>query len=136
MKVKSIGIKERKTDKMFSDLIRARDNWQCLACLEEKGESKDYSENKQGLHCSHYWSRRHENTRFDPENCISLCRYHHQFAWGHGDGRNEYTAFMIKRLGQQGFDMLNIRHTLTKKRDDKLDEIAIKYLKEEFTQRS
>lgn len=123
-------VKERKSDKLFRNYIRTRDGWRCLACDLEKG-SKDYSENKQGLHCSHYWSRRHENTRFDSENCISLCWYHHKFAWGHGDGRSEYTAFMRKRLGDRGFDLLELRARTYKKRDDALDLIIIKQLLKE-----
>lgn len=123
--------KERKTDLKFSKYIRTRDGWRCLACIEEKGFSKDYSSNKRGLQCSHYWGRGRENTRFDPENCISLCWYHHNFAWGHGDGRQEYTGFMRKRLGDQGFDLLDLRAHTRKKRDDKLDEIIIRELLKE-----
>jgi len=119
--------KTRKTDEMFSNYIRTRDGWKCLACAK----SKDYSNNRQGLHCSHYWGCGRENTRFDVENCISLCTYHHIYAWGHGDGRNEYTAFMIKRLGQEGFDKLDVRAHITKKQDDKLDKIAINELMKE-----
>jgi len=119
--------KTRKTDEMFSNYIRTRDEWECLACAK----SKDYSNNRQGLHCSHYWSRSRENTRFDTQNCISLCTYHHLYGWGHGDGRNEYTAFMIKRLGQEGFDKLDVRAHLTKKQDDKLEKIAINELMKE-----
>ena len=120
--------KERKTDTKFSRYVRTRDGWRCIACGDN---SKDYSENKRGLHCSHYWGRGHENTRFDPENCIALCWYHHKFGWGHGDGRNEYTSYMRKKLGDKGFDLLDVRAHTYKKRDDKLDEIIIKQLLKE-----
>ena len=126
-------MKLRTTDKMFSDYIRARDGWECLACIEERGGSKDYRFDSQGLECSHYWGRARENTRFDPENCIALCTYHHRFHWGHGDGRQEYTDFMRKRLGDRGFDLLDVRAHTPKKRDDKMDKIIIKeLLKEEI----
>lgn len=121
--------KERKTDKLFRDYIRTRDGWRCLACGDN---SKDYSQNKQGLHCSHYWGRGHENTRFDPENCISLCTYHHIFDWGHGDGRDKYKAFMIDWLGEDRFLMLEVRAHLTKKRDDNADEIIIRQMIKEL----
>lgn len=121
----------RKTDEMFSDYIRARDGWVCLACIEERGESKDYRFNSQGLECSHYWGRGHENTRFDPENCIALCYYHHRFSWGHGDKRQEYTDFMKKRLGDRDFELLMVRAHTTKKKDDKMDKIIIKELLKE-----
>jgi hypothetical protein len=125
-----VKVKERKTDKLFSDYIRARDGWRCLACGEI---SKDYRQNKQGLHCSHYWGRGHENTRFDPENCIALCWYHHHFSWGHGDGRQEYTDFMKRRLGEEGFNLLDVRAHTYKKRDDKMDLIVIRELLKEVT---
>ena len=126
-------MKLRKTDVMFSKYIRARDKWRCIACdLEKEGGSKDYSVNSQGLECSHYWGRDRENTRFDPENCIALCTYHHKFAWGHGDGRDRYKAYMIKKLGDEVFDLLAVRAHTYKKRDDKLDEIIIRELIKEL----
>lgn len=106
-------IKIRKADKLFSNYIRQRDNWTCQA------DEKDFKNNPQGLHCSHYWSRGRENTRFDPENCISLCMYHHN-RWGHGDERDNYTEYMVKRLGQQAFKKLKIRAFQYRKKDDKL----------------
>ena len=124
-------MKLRKTDTMFSQYIRQRDGWRCVACdLEKEGGSKDYSENKRGLECSHYWGRGRENTRFDPEDCIALCTYHHRYSWGHGDGRDRYTEFMKKRLGKN-FDLLRVRAHTYKKRDDKLDEIIIRELLKE-----
>lgn len=106
-------IKIRKADVLFSKYIRQRDGWKCQAC------GKNYKENPQGLHCSHYWGRGRENTRFDPENCIALCFYHHKL-WGHGDERDNYTKYMVKRLGKQAFKKLKIRAYQYKKKDDKL----------------
>ena len=117
---------------MFSKYIRTRDGWECLACIAERGGSKDYRFNSQGLECSHFWGRGHENTRFDPENCIALCTYHHRFAWGHGDGRQAYTDFMKKRLGERGFDLLDVRAHTYKKKDNKLDKIIIEQLIKEL----
>lgn len=122
----------RKTDILFSEYIRTRDGWVCLACMAERGYSKDYSFDSQGLECSHYWGRDRENTRFDPENCIALCFYHHRFDWGHGDGRQKYTDFMKQRLRERGFDLLDIRAHTSKKRDDKLDKIEIEQLIKEL----
>ena len=114
-------VKLRKTDRMFSEYIRKRDNWTCQYSF------KDYSENKGGLHCSHYFGRGHENVRFDPDNCVALSAYHHK-RLGHGEGREEYKELMLKRLGQDGFDRLDIRAHTHKKRDDALDEVIIKEL--------
>ena len=111
-------IKLRKTDTLFSKLIRQRDNYTCQRCR------KEYPDGGRGLHTSHYWGRSRENTRHDTENCIALCFGCHQL-WGHGDGRDEYSSFMRKRLGDKGFDLLMVRAYTYKKRDDKLDEIVI-----------
>ena len=51
--------------------------------------------------------------------------------WGHGDGRGDYIAFMRERLGDKGYDLLELRAHLYKKRDDKLDEIVIRELLKE-----
>ena len=51
--------------------------------------------------------------------------------WGHGDGRGDYVAFMKKRLGDKGYDLLQVRAYAYKKRDDKLDEIVIRELLKE-----
>lgn len=119
--------KLRKSDKMLSQLIRERDGWMCKAC---GGKSKNYEHNRQGLHCSHYYSRGRENTRFDFDNCISLCTYHHN-QWGHGDKRGDYTEYMIERLGQKGFEELTKRSRTYKKRNDaEMEEILQEKIKE------
>ncbi len=106
-------IKIRPADKLFSNYIRARDKWTCQRCFTR------YEPPTRALHCSHYFGRGRENTRFDEENCIALCHGCHQL-WGHGDLRDDYTAYMEKRLGKQGFKNLKIRAYQYKKKDDKL----------------
>lgn len=114
-------IKLRKADVLFSKYIRNKANWKC----EVPTCQKNYRDNPQGLHCSHYWGRGRENTRFDPENCIALCFYHHRL-WGHGDERDSYTEYMVRRLGKQAFDKLKIRAYQYRKKDDKLILIYLK----------
>lgn len=106
-------IKIRKVDTLFSNQVRERANWKFESC------HKDYRNNRQGLHCSHYFGRGRENTRFDFDNCMALCMYCH-LQLGHGDRREEYTELMIKRLGNKGFKNLKIRAYQFKKKDDKL----------------
>ena len=77
---------------------------------------------------SHYWGRGRENTRFDEDNCISLCSLPCHQSWGHGDGREEYTEFMKKRLGKKGFEDLMLRAHIYKKKDDQMDELYIREL--------
>jgi hypothetical protein len=120
--------KERKTDKLFRQFIRRRDNYTCQRC------GRVYLEdNCRNLCVSHYWGRGRENTRFDPENCIALCHLPcHELKWGHGDGRGEYMSFMLKRLGQKGYDLLELRANTCKKRDDYLDELYLRQLLKEL----
>jgi len=116
-------VKLRPTDKLFSKYIRKRDNYTCQRCRTV------YPNGGRGLHCSHYWGRGRENTRFDPENCIALCFGCHHI-WG-GDGRDEYTEYMQNKLGDERFEHLRIRAHIYKRRDDALDMIAIKELLKE-----
>lgn len=67
---------------------------------------------------SHYWGRGNWGTRFDPENCITLCTYCH-FKWG-GDDRRLYEEFMRKRLGEKAYKNLEIRKNMYVKKDPKL----------------
>lgn len=100
----------RKADTQFSAQIRARDN-QCL---------HPDPEHRGGLQNSHYHGRARHNTRFDEENCITLCWWHHfkskDLGWEfqkqtkekHGfDG--QYTIFMREKLGEEGFRRLQER---------------------------
>ena len=118
----------RPTDQLFRKYVLLRDDYTCAKC--KKKYSPD--ENLQGLHVSHYWGRGRENTRFAPDNVCLLCYGCHRI-WGHGDGKDQYKQFMIDRLTQQGFDMLDVRAHLSKKRDDSLDKIFIKELLKEVT---
>ncbi len=80
-----------------------------------------------GLHCSHYYGRGKENTRFDPDNCIALCYPCHRL-WGHGDEKPLYTAFMKKKLGAAKFRALTRRSNMYKKKDRKLALIEVRKL--------
>ncbi len=117
----SSSIKLRKADVEFSKYIRTRDDWTCQRC------HRRYDPPTQALHCSHYFGRGRENTRFDPENCVALCYGCHRL-WGHGDLRDDYTAYMVKRLGEQAFKKLKIRAYQYKKKDDKLILLWLKTL--------
>lgn len=110
----------RREDTLFSRYIRTRDNWTCVSCKTK------YPENSQGLQCSHYWSRKNEATRFDPENCDALCAYCHQ-KWG-GDYRANYTAFKKRQLGEKQYKALMIRAHCYYKKDRKLALMYVKSL--------
>ena len=110
----------RKTDGLFRKLVLKRDNFTCQRCGTTYPE-----DNCRGLHVSHYWGRGRENTRFDFDNCVCLC-YGCHLIWGHGDGRPEYEAFMRHKLGQQRYDLLELRAHIHKGRDDKSDALIIR----------
>lgn len=92
------------------------------------------------LTCSHYIGRANWNTRFDPDNCITLCQTHHfwdkMIGWEFQkqrkgvrgcdwDGR--YTLFMMSFLGETRWNALLERANGDKKRKDAILETQRKY---------
>ena len=63
-------IKRTQADKHLSDCVRKSAEWKCQRC------EKDYTDKPQGLQCSHFLSRMHYGTRYDPRQ-LSLCAYCH-----------------------------------------------------------
>ena len=82
-------------DIIFSKDIRTRDQ-ECLNCGA-----------KHFLTCSHYHERGNWNTRFDPENCITLCVECHEIWENKKDGI--YKDFMLGLLGEYRFYELEKR---------------------------
>ena len=113
-----------KADRVFSQYIRLRDG-KCQRCNSlvvinlETGMPISHT-------ASHYFGRGKEPTRFDVDNVICLCMGCHRL-WA-SDEREEYRAFMIKRLGQDGFDSLLMRSQLYQKKDRKMAYIIAKEL--------
>lgn len=100
-------------DQKFSKYIRERDG-RCMRC----GRSDV------GLDCSHYWKRGDKGTRFDPKNCIALCRDCHTI-WER-QKNNEYKAFMLNWLGREEYEALETRaRTSTKLFDAVLEWMAL-----------
>ncbi|MBR1146688.1 HNH endonuclease [Bradyrhizobium sp. AUGA SZCCT0431] len=89
-------LKTKTADGKFSMWIRQRDGM-CRRC-KRTGI---------GLDNSHYWRRDMKRTRFDPKNCIALCRDCHT-AWERHQN-NEYKAFMVEWLGRDEYDALEER---------------------------
>lgn len=101
-----------KLDKVFSLYIRLRDTddngyFKCPTC----GRIMPFEQ----ADCSHYWSRTHNSTRFDEDNCVAECRFDNRFNSSHLDGLGRY---LKKKLGQQRFDLLNWKHTQARKYSD------------------
>ena len=107
-------IKIYKEDKLFSAYIKRRDLFQCKRC-----GTAYLPDRARGLTCSHFWSRRHWNTRFDPENADCLCFGCHVHVESEKHGW--YKDFKLKQLGEKRYKNLEIRAKISGvKRDRKL----------------
>lgn len=119
-------IKIDPADKIFSKYIRVRDG-RCVRCKRE-GEYDKQGLQIKGLQNSHFWGRKNESTRFDPENCDSLCYGCHQYFHGNP---YEHVKWKKKRIGEERFKALELRHNLYMKKDRKLALLVAKKLLEE-----
>ncbi len=117
-------MKTDKADSTFAEAIKTRDKWTCQRCKTDY----THSESKQGLDCSHYFGRQAQGTRFEPDNCIALCRGCHNY-WDEID-KEGYREFKTKQLGQERFESLRLQANTYKKKDYKMRLIeAREYLK-------
>lgn len=101
-------VKIDKADKVFSQYIRTRDNWTCQRC------KKRYEPPTSALHCSHFMGRGKEATRFDENNCTSLCYGCHMYFTAHPA---EHYQWQVERLGQKEVDALVLRSNTYMKKD-------------------
>ena|SRR3990167_1860466 len=115
-----------KADMAFSRYIRLRDK-ECVRC-HSRGHGVD---DIAGLQNSHYFGRGREGTRFDPDNCDSLCAGCHR-QWG-SDDREAYRAFKIKQLGEDGFNALMVRANTYCRKDRKMRYLEARELLKSLT---
>jgi len=116
-------IKRDSADEAFSLYIRLRDK-RCQRC----GKFGDYDKQGRrvvGLECSHYFGRWMEGGRFNPANCQALCHGCHA-QWE--KDKDDYRAFMIKRLGENEFKMLEWQCRSYKKKDRRMALLVAKEL--------
>ena len=106
----------KKADTLFSKYIRERDG-KCVRC----GKT-EY------LQCSHFWPRAISATRFDPENCDTLCygchygdRYH---GWEYSK-QGEYRTFKINQLGEERYKALEERANMFKPQKEAIAEFML-----------
>lgn len=114
------NIKTDLADKWFSKYIRLRDG-KCMRCgsivqYNASGEPTSHQN-------SHYIGRRKESTRFDLDNCITLCYGCHQY-WH--ENPKEYDKWMIDHKGQKVVDDLILRSNMYKKKDRKMEVLTWK----------
>lgn len=99
-----------KFDILFSKLVRERAGWTCEVC------GKRFEENAANLHCSHFFSRRKQSTRFDPQNCASHCFTCHQSL---GENPWEFANWIRKHLGNEEAKALKVKAETILKRSKK-----------------
>jgi hypothetical protein len=81
----SISSLKKKADLIFSNFIRARDNWTCVLCGR-----------KEIVQCGHLIKRGKMATRYDEVNChclCSICNFKDQYEPQH------YTRWFVKNYG-------------------------------------
>jgi rubredoxin len=107
----SISKLKKKADAVFSNFIRARDNWTCVLCGR-----------KEIVQCGHLIKRGKAATRYDEINChclCSICNFKDQYETWH------YATWFIKEYGATMFKDLVEKSKGIKqmKRQDYLDLI-------------
>lgn len=119
---RSISSLEKKLDRIFSRYIRLRDTkpydfkyGKCISC----GRVKPFEQ----LDCGHFHSRIHRNTRYDEDNCNIECHYCNRMS---ADHLIKYQENLIKKIGQQRFDLLKVKASMTCKRSAFELELLIK----------
>lgn len=110
-----------KLDKVYSKYIRLRDAMpggmtRCISC----GKIKPFDK----MDCGHFFSRTHMSTRFDEDNTHSECSFCNRFCADHLIG---YRENLIKKIGTQRFQLLEVKVHQTKKWSHFELEQLIKY---------
>ncbi len=118
-----MGLKRDKYDTLFSNMVRERDNWTCQKCGKYYPEGE-----RQGLHCSHIFSRRHRATRWEPYNAVAHCYSCHQYL---GGNPVIFEAWARTYLGDYVLNLLEEKHRLIIKvtKKDKIE--MYKHMKSE-----
>lgn len=125
-------VKIRWPDKQFSNYIREKAGWACQKCGKVCKVGDEWIGK---LEASHYWSRDHENTRYDEENVYSLCFVCHKRMGGYKrEEDGEYDLWVKELLGEKGYKNLKIRANINSKRDDKLANMFVNQLLKELKQ--
>lgn len=107
-------IRRTRADILFSQYIRNRDK-----CCQRCGKTD-------GLQCAHIFSRRHWNTRHDPENAIALCFTCHEYFTGNP---LVFATWCRTKFGERSMAKLDLKaHAIAKKsaHDEGLRVMALK----------
>lgn len=117
------NIKILAADTWFSKCVREAAGWTCERC------GGQYEEGTSGLHCAHFHSRGKWGTRFDPDNCNSLCYGCHSYI---DRNPHEKIEWFESRLGDGLSQILRDKANDTKHGLKKLKKEIAKHYREEF----
>lgn len=113
---------ENKLDEICSKYIKTRDKWTCQRCR------KQYPKGSQGLHWSHFYSRRHRSVRWDASNSCCHCYYCHSFL---GGNPVLFRDWIVGYLGDKEAEKLAVKAMTT----TKWSLADLEYLYAEFEER-
>lgn len=112
-------IKIDQADRLWSLYVRTRAGWKCQRC------SRQYQEGERGLENSHFFGRRNEATRFDGENCWSLCTGCHGYFTANP---HDHRDWVLSKLGKPRYDLLVLKANSYHKKDRKMSLIIVREL--------
>lgn len=112
-------------DRVFSMYIRLRDTspqgyFRCISC----GRLLPFEQ----ADCGHYVNRQHMSLRFSEQNCNAQCRRCNRFDEG---AIMDYRQGLIKKIGTQQVEMLEVQKHETRKYSNWELEILIGHYKKE-----
>jgi len=111
---------KKELDKLFSEVVRMRDNYTCQKCG---------TRNKH-VQCAHIFSRSNLSVRYEPLNALTLCYYCH-LNWCHRQPV-EWTEWIQNYLGKDKWDTLVVYRNSKRKIDYKQKRSELKKIIEGF----
>ena len=99
-----MALKRDATDAAFSDAVREAADWRCQRCGREFPERKG-----QDAHCSHFFSRKFNSTRWFPDNAVLACASCHAVTT---DDHDEHVNLFKRILGPVRYEWLLKRKPL------------------------
>lgn len=109
-------------DSLFSTMIRERNKSTCIFCGKKAPDVK--------IENSHYWSRGNKTTRFDAENCDSLCWYCHMKNESNKQGK--YMEHKLRQLGDAKYEAMRLRAGCFGKYGAYEQKLLMSMLKEDY----
>ena len=119
-----------KTKKERKAQIKACDKlWSTAIKLKAKGFCELTQCPKPGIDAHHVYSRKYKNTRWDVQNGIFLCKWHHiYFAQVEIE---KFRDIIIRKMGQRQYDRLKVRAYAPKYIDMEMSKIELQeYIKQ------